>query len=130
MTLLDELETGPWPTFIKNLRSKNMTWNVVINSNDCDWRYVELPNDHLFGCVRSTCTHPDNDDGCCREDCCPKKVNKREYRKYEFCDAERCRFLSADRNRCLVSQAGNCPFTAKEFHHWLKDSWFEIVKKD
>ena len=90
MTLLDELENGTWPTFIKNccFRENTPTISDLVR----------------IGSVR-------------------------EYRKYEFCDAERCRFLSSDRNSCLVSQEGNCPFTAKEFHHWLKDSGFEIVKK-
>ena len=106
-----------------------MTWNVVINSDDCDWSYVELTNDHLFGCVRNICTHPDNYDVCCSEDCCPRKVNKREYQKYEFCQAVDCRYYyHKNVFQCGATGKKECPFTAKEFHHWLVYNGFEIKK--
>lgn len=51
-----------------------------------------------------------------------------EYQKYEFCKAKNCKYLNAVREKCrnLIS----CYYTAKEFHTWLEEHNFKIVKQE
>lgn len=52
---------------------------------------------------------------------------KQEYKKYEFCKAVSCiHIINSD--RCHMKE-WDCPWTAKEFHKWLKDKSFKIVKE-
>jgi len=56
--------------------------------------------------------------------------NKRRlYRKSEFCTAVSCSWLHPNGKTCADTE-GNCAFTAKEFHHWLKSNNFRIVKDE
>jgi hypothetical protein len=104
------------------------TWNIVINSNDCDWLFIDMPEAIKSGRVERICLHPENESRFCAEETCPKKnENKREYHKYEFCRAVGC-IGNAPTNKCNVDP-GMCIHTAKEFHHWLNDNGFEIRKK-
>ena len=48
----------------------------------------------------------------------------REYKKYEFCKAFKCPALKD--NLCRTDPEV-CVFSAKEFHHWLKENGFKIV---
>ena len=50
----------------------------------------------------------------------------REYEKYEFCSNIRCGFFHHIEIKCLNKH--RCIFSAKDFHHWLKDNGFKIVK--
>ena len=57
----------------------------------------------------------------------------REYGKYEFCKAVDCEY-HYPKNRfeaenCSVPISSYCPLTAKEFHQWLKENGFKIVKE-
>ena len=62
-----------------------------------------------------------------------EKYAHREYQKYEFCKAVDCRYHYPENvfegENCAATGKKECPYTAKEFHHWLNDSGFEIVKK-
>lgn len=51
----------------------------------------------------------------------------RAYHKHEFCRDVRCPGLAGD--KCNAPTAF-CPLTAKQFHEWLRDNGFEIIKKD
>lgn len=52
---------------------------------------------------------------------------KREYEKYEFCKAVGC--LAQDlEGGCILSPSGCC-YTAQEFHQWLQENGFKIVKE-
>ena len=53
------------------------------------------------------------------------KNNMREYGKYEFCKAMKCPALKD--NLCLTDPEV-CVFSAKEFHIWLKENNFKLVK--
>lgn len=59
---------------------------------------------------------------------CKSQPAKREYRKYEFCKDIAC-FELGENNNCQETP-DKCTKTAKEFHHWLNENGFEIVKKD
>ena len=58
---------------------------------------------------------------------------KREYQKYEFCKAVNCSCYTPGAKdlqvlpNCITS---DCVMTAKEFHHWLMDNWFKIIKEN
>jgi len=51
----------------------------------------------------------------------------KEYGKYEFCKDVRCIGLNNNTKKCMTNDSC-CPYTAKEFHHWLKENEFKIVK--
>ena len=51
----------------------------------------------------------------------------REYKKYEFCKTIKCPALKD--NLCLTDPEV-CVFSAKEFHIWLKEQGFEIIKEE
>jgi len=46
-----------------------------------------------------------------------------KYQKYEFCSDIEC--LSFELGAC---QNAECSHTAKEFHHWLSENGFEILR--
>ena len=53
----------------------------------------------------------------------------RQYEKYEYCKSIQC----PDLQSCAAiyfcdNTADYCRRTAKEFHHWLKENGFQIVK--
>ena len=55
------------------------------------------------------------------------------YQQYEFCKAVHCNRLAkssthADQFVCLVSTNNNCIKTAKQFHRWLTDNRFIIIR--
>lgn len=52
----------------------------------------------------------------------------KEYQKYEFCRDMKCSYLIDE--ACCLEPAPSCRYTAKEFHHWLQDNRFLIVKVD
>ena len=55
------------------------------------------------------------------------KLNQyREYEDYEFCYDVRCAWVK--KNKCSLSPG--CRHTAREFHKWLTDNGFKIVKAD
>ena len=66
-------------------------------------------------CIESTETKGDN--------MTPR--TRTRYQKYEFCDTIDCPGMR--NGKCQVKQE-DCIRTAKEFHHWLSDNGFEIVK--
>ena len=57
-------------------------------------------------------------------------MKTREYKKYEFCKAVKC--CNFNNNKCDHKGKRNimCNRTAKEFHHYLKENNFRIVKRD
>lgn len=52
---------------------------------------------------------------------------KREYQKYEFCKAVNCPVIK-NQSTCEIGSI-MCIRTAKEFHLWLKDNGYKIVKE-
>lgn len=62
-------------------------------------------------------------------------AEKRPYGKYEFCEAIKCTGLIPDSpehqtyKRCMFKRDNNCCHTAKEYHGWLKENNFRIVKQ-
>lgn len=55
------------------------------------------------------------------------KANTREYRKYEFCENVGCPTIK-NGGKCRI-EPSMCWCTAKEFHHWLNENGFKIVKE-
>lgn len=53
------------------------------------------------------------------------KLSKRKYKKYEFCRSVKCPSLIKN----CKSRNIDCKFTAKDFHKWLKENNFEILKR-
>ena len=53
------------------------------------------------------------------------RENQQEYGKYEFCRDIGC--VYAPPNGCKIDAPG-CVRTAKEFHHWLKENGYRIVR--
>jgi hypothetical protein len=51
--------------------------------------------------------------------------NQQEYQKYGFCRDIGCAY--APPSGCKMDAPG-CVRTAKEFHHWLKENGYRIVK--
>lgn len=49
----------------------------------------------------------------------------REYKKYEFCKAIKC--IALKDNLCRTDPE-MCMYSAKEFHQWLKENNFKIIK--
>lgn len=58
-----------------------------------------------------------------------EKSNERPYRKNEFCMAVCCSWLDSITKSCLDKE-NNCAWTAKEFHKWLKENNYRIVKNE
>ena len=56
-----------------------------------------------------------------------KKI-KRLYGKNEFCRAVSCSWLHPNEKTCADKQ-GNCAYSAKEYHKWLKENGFIICKE-
>ena len=58
-----------------------------------------------------------------------------EYEKYEFCKAVKCECFITEsiklhiEEACIFSYPRDCIYTAKEFHKWLKENDFRIIKK-
>jgi hypothetical protein len=59
------------------------------------------------------------------------RENQQEYQKHEFCRDMECRYLKNE--TCVeplvrpdVTPYG-CPFTAKGFHHWLKENGYRML---
>lgn len=50
----------------------------------------------------------------------------REYKKYEYCKAIGCSGIEYS-DKCCTS---GCFYTAKDFHKWLKENNFKIVKEN
>lgn len=57
------------------------------------------------------------------------KQQSRDYQKYEFCYDSGC--LNFNGVKCDICDRGSnfCTRTAKEFHEWLEDNEFKIVKE-
>ena len=62
----------------------------------------------------------------------------RNYGKCEFCDAMKCKYYRPESKddgfaHCYLSRnsylSDECPFTAKQFHSWLKKNKFDIIRK-
>jgi len=52
------------------------------------------------------------------------------YKKYEFCTSKGCIGVQMENGKLDCPMLPEeCLFTAKEFHRWLRDNGFEIVKK-
>lgn len=58
-----------------------------------------------------------------------KENKQRLYEKNEFCIAVSCSWLHPLTKTC-ADKEGNCAYTAREFHNWLKENNFRIVKND
>jgi hypothetical protein len=54
------------------------------------------------------------------------RENQQEYQKYEFCRATDCVELKNNMKFCELNKT--CSSSAKEFHHWLKENGYRIVK--
>jgi hypothetical protein len=58
-----------------------------------------------------------------------------EYKKYQFCKAVKCECLIPPSEindiweDCIFDNPGDCIYTAKEFHQWLKTNGFVISKQ-
>lgn len=61
-----------------------------------------------------------------------QKDNKVErcYIDYEFCINITCGYLEHDENgaKCYWDSPVSCCMTAREFHRWLKNNRFKVVK--
>ena len=57
------------------------------------------------------------------------RENQQEYQKHEFCRGVKCPdFLNG---KCWAKNDDvSCIMTAKEFHHWLKENGYRIVRGD
>jgi len=55
------------------------------------------------------------------------RQNLQEYGKHEFCREIWCEHLY-NLKTCAVGQDMHCSFTAKEFHRWLLDNGYRVVK--
>lgn len=58
----------------------------------------------------------------------------RHYNQFEYCKACGCNRLvgkntQEERIQCKISTNDRCPKSAKQFHAWLKNNGFLIVKK-
>ena len=51
---------------------------------------------------------------------------EREYEKYEYCKDIDCPCIEYTKECCI----SGCDYTAKDFHEWLKENNFKIVKED
>ncbi len=51
---------------------------------------------------------------------------EREYEKYEYCKAIGCPAIEYG-EKCCIS---GCIYTARQFHEWLKENNFKIVKEE
>lgn len=105
-----------------------MTWKIVINNIDCDWLFIDIPENATLGRIEKLCSHPESESRFCAENTCPKKLEStsREYRKYEFCEDIDC--IGMRHGKCSVKGPNECICTAKDFHHWLNENGFKIVK--
>lgn len=56
------------------VRRVMMTWNIVTNSNDCDWLFIAMPRDMKSGSIERLCSHPESESMFCAEETCPKKL--------------------------------------------------------
>jgi hypothetical protein len=54
------------------------------------------------------------------------RENQQEYQKHEFCRSVKC--LDFRNGKCWAQVDEDCLMTAKEFHHWLKENGFKVVK--
>lgn len=54
------------------------------------------------------------------------RENMQEYQKHEFCKKSECDDLRDGKCQAQIDQ--DCWYTAKEFHHWLKENGYRIVK--
>lgn len=52
-------------------------------------------------------------------------LENREYQDHEFCKAINCKYFFEDEDKCIY----HCQYTAKEFHQWLKENNFKLIKK-
>jgi len=52
-------------------------------------------------------------------------VKKREYQKYEFCKAMNCSWFQY--GTCTIKPG--CSYSARQFHGWLNEEGFEIIKE-
>lgn len=71
------------------------------------------------GCLNHV-THPC--EGCGR---IAGHIRKQDYEKYEFCKAINCPLIEYFGKCCIAG----CLYTAKDFHQWLQDSGYKIVKE-
>lgn len=55
-------------------------------------------------------------------------ANDMTYGKYEFCKSVGCTLLL--NGKCNVEYDSHCIYRAKEFHNWMKDNEFKIVKAE
>jgi len=56
---------------------------------------------------------------------------KRKYQKYEYCKDVNCPcYIRGTKDLQVLPNciASDCVMTAKDFHHWLKENGFEIIK--
>ena len=59
-----------------------------------------------------------------------------EYQKHEFCKDIKCnQFIPESKKHgitesCMFSHDSDCIHTAKEFHKWLKENNFKLVKEE
>jgi len=49
-----------------------------------------------------------------------------EHNMVDFCQAMDCTELKNNRRFCTLNQT--CSFSAKDFHHWLKENGHRIVR--
>jgi hypothetical protein len=56
------------------------------------------------------------------------RENQQEYQKYEFCRADACNLLVGNDKEGCAARPEHCKRTAKEFHHWLKENGYWIVR--
>ena len=100
-----------------------MIWEIITNHYNCQWLYV----DRTGVGINKICGHAESESRYCQEETCPIKHRpKRRYEKYEYCKAVDCHGIS-NASRCCLKD-GDCDRTAKEFHIWIEENGFEIVK--
>ena len=51
------------------------------------------------------------------------------YGKNEFCKSMSCSWLHPKEKTC-ADKEGNCAYSAKEFHKWLKENNYRIIKDE
>ena len=92
---------------------------LVAESEDEGWEVFYTGPD--FGCIH----HEDN----------IALGRTKEYEKCEFCKQIKCECLIPESEElgipisCNFSHDKDCIYTAREFHHWLKENGFKIIKE-
>lgn len=89
-------------------------WMTEIGPGVCQWKMID-----------GRCGHPVNRAELKKLEGLEEQIAT-NYQKNEYCKSINCGTLK--NNKCVAGRDDNCPYTAKEFHGWLKGNNFKIIK--